>query len=626
VTVSKVVRVAGLHLSNDEKRAVRITKICTNRSRTGAEVDVTFGGNIEQAIGNGHLRRVAVGLVASANGLRSAAGGHAPASSTALAEVVTTGPTGNGRDLASPAVDGAVVRQRNTISFFMLADALANDNRLNVAVVALAPVTKRAHQASGQDVLTTYAHLLDSDGAIAMFGVVLPSPVGKDCLELQDLISKADSLLTGIRLNMPGPDRPVEESELVGWLTAARARFNKLCNQAPSTPSGLSPTQTTGTAPPPTGGTTAPPISGTTPQPQSMLGFAPLPPFALGNSPTSINIDDLNGDGKPDIITGLPGGITILPGNGDLTFRSQINITLPSSGPVTSIATGNISGGVRPDLLAASGGSASSSLYLLTQSGSGFGFSSPTQIPFPGGSPNKIVLAQLNGQSGGLGLVVGSFGGLFYADPASTPPFFQSFQRVPLNYTDNFRDIVQANLNGNGNPTFLATEQFRNAILELDGDGKGGLIPGPEGNAGHDPVAVTTWTSSRNVFAATANGGGVAGNNMPPYDITVDRRTPTGWSTVGNTQIGNSAPTSITSFYYQNMTYVLVLAGTRVQLLQANPDGSLQPAQAFPIGSSTPARQLAIGDLNGDGTPDLAITNLTGNVLDVLKAITVTGS
>src|SRR5262245_50979889 len=48
--------------------------------------------------------------------------------------------------------------------------------------------------------------------------------------------------------------------------------------------------------------------------------FGPTTDYGTGNSPISVAIGDLNGDGKPDLATANQDSVSILLGNGDGTF------------------------------------------------------------------------------------------------------------------------------------------------------------------------------------------------------------------------------------------------------------------------------------------------------------------
>src|SRR5205823_2683496 len=64
-------------------------------------------------------------------------------------------------------------------------------------------------------------------------------------------------------------------------------------------------------------------------------------------------------------------------------------------------------------------------------------------------------------------------------------------------------------------------------------------------------------------------------------------------------------------------------------LLNTTPPGSATPsfadAQFFSAGSTLETNHVAVGDFNGDGKPDIAVSNFNGTV-DILLNTTVPGS
>src|SRR3984957_339558 len=76
---------------------------------------------------------------------------------------------------------------------------------------------------------------------------------------------------------------------------------------------------------------------------------------------TFVAVADLNGDGKQDLVLsdgnslyGNPGAVSILLGNGDGTFQTEVTYSTNTNG-ASSVAIGDVNGDGKPDLVVAGG-------------------------------------------------------------------------------------------------------------------------------------------------------------------------------------------------------------------------------------------------------------------------------
>ena len=101
------------------------------------------------------------------------------------------------------------------------------------------------------------------------------------------------------------------------------------------------------------------------------LFAAPLS-FDTGLNPQSVAIGDLNGDGKPDLVTANynynSGTVSVLLGNGDGTFVPKADYAT-GTGPY-SVAIGDLNGDRKPDLVAANSTTNTASVLLGNGDGS----------------------------------------------------------------------------------------------------------------------------------------------------------------------------------------------------------------------------------------------------------------
>ena len=389
----------------------------------------------------------------------------------------------------------------------------------------------------------------------------------------------------------------------------------------------------------------------------------------------SLAVADFNGDGLPDLVVTSsvpvlgpfgqildnPTSISVLPGNGDGTFQAP-QLVFANHG-LTSVIVTDVNGDSRPDLVFDD--TQNNSVDLLLNKGDGT-FASPRIYPIGVKSPFPVTVARADVNNDGhldilidntvsVVVLLGTGDGTYQPaqTAAATPGFtamvdmngdgrldlvtssgvelgngdgtFQTLQTisdglspgsaVPADFNGDGRvDVVFANqggntdsvLLGNGDGTFQARQSFTvgkttdvTVVADVNGDGRPDIVA-TNYDAGTVSIllglgdgsfqAQRTFTAGLQPFFTVV--ADITGDGKPDL-IVADAGTPTG--------LLGSGPR----------------IGAGLLVLQGNGDGTFQPAR--PIATAFTPSSLAIGDLNGDGIPDLIVGDDADQSIQILQ-------
>jgi hypothetical protein len=286
-----------------------------------------------------------------------------------------------------------------------------------------------------------------------------------------------------------------------------------------------------------------------------------------GEDANEVAVGDLNGDSRLDLATSNgneSGSVSVLLNRGDGRFQAKVDYR--TGRYPQSLAIGDLNGDGKPDLAAANWGALPGTVSVLLNRGDG---SFQAKVDYgTGAAPLSIAISDLNGDG-----------------------------KLDVATANGDAHTVSVLLN-RGDGSFEAKRDYATgrspgsvAIGDLNGDDKADLVTANE--AATDSVLLN-------------RGDGT-------FKAKVDYRTGAEpWSVAIGDLNGDGKRDLVTAIYGFRSGSVSVLLNRG--------DGSFRTKVGYPTG--TGPRSVAIGDLTGDGKPDLTTADFVSNTASVLANAT----
>jgi hypothetical protein len=325
--------------------------------------------------------------------------------------------------------------------------------------------------------------------------------------------------------------------------------------------------------------------------------------YSVWSNPYSVSVGDFNGDGKPDlaIANSSSKNVSILLGNGNGTFQAAVSYGVGSSPQSVAVADFNRDG--KPDLAVANYGSNNVSILL----GNGNGTFRPQTQYDVGGSPRYIAVADFNGDgkpdlvtanpdSNNVSVSIGNGDGSFSGATRYFAGSSASSVAVGDIDGDGKTDLVVHTNNGmsillgNGDGTFqypVAYTLDLLAIGDFNRDGKADLVVNVCGIS----ILIGKGDGTFQTAATYTFGQGGAGKPFCSEAVVV-----------ADFNEDGEADLAVATHSFSD--------GSKVDVLLGKGDGSFQWTSSEDI-SGSPGfgwDAVAVGDFNGDGKADLAVS------------------
>ncbi len=329
--------------------------------------------------------------------------------------------------------------------------------------------------------------------------------------------------------------------------------------------------------------------------PNGLINFVPQQKFSTGMRPISPVIADFDGDGKPDLVVANFAANTIsvfrnTSATGSInasSFTDKTDFTTSNS-PV-NIAVGDLNGDGKPDIAVVNAGSNNFSVFINNSSAGTIGFATKVDITTLHPNIRAIAIADFDGD--GLNDVVTSSSSnntlLTYRNVTSLNGAFNAVPAQGITVNATPYSIVVQDLNGDGKPDIAVAHNSSDRISVIQNQSVVGTFMFAS------RVDITSGTTSSpqicSIVAADFDGDGkpdLAALNQGDNTVSVFKNLMTAGALIDASSFANKVD--------------------------------------FATGPSPSA--LTVGDLDGDGKPELVTSNYGGNSASILRNTSSSGS
>ena len=365
-------------------------------------------------------------------------------------------------------------------------------------------------------------------------------------------------------------------------------------------------------------------------------GLYPTQFFTTLNSPQTVVMADVNGDGFPDIVEiGADQTVAVLLNKGDGTFKSPsaYYVTGTTVTSPVALAVADLNGDGKPDIVVVN--NTGNSVAVLLGKGNGTftaqtadeaanstGTAAPTYDV--GAGAFYVAIADLN-HDGIPDLVVANFTddtvSILLGKGDGT---FKDQSVVDVGLGPDFISI--ADINNDGKPDLLVANSTEGTMEVLLGNGNGTFVDKGAIRAS----APTSQSSLMTMVVADFNKDGNQDVVITNSDSSSQLVTYMGGNGDGTFRAARGIPTGLQTLYLETSDVngdgnPDLIAGSfsngTLRVLFGNGQGGFSSGRDYPangLSTSVGSQAFAVADVNGDGKPDIVTVNSTGGFVQLL--------
>jgi gliding motility-associated-like protein len=373
--------------------------------------------------------------------------------------------------------------------------------------------------------------------------------------------------------------------------------------------------------------------------------FEPKVDFATGSTPLGISASDFDGDGKVDVAVGNRVSRTIglylnTSSVGQIsaaTFAAPITLATPPLGDPYKIRSADIDGDGKIDIVSTVAALGIISVYRNTSTVGALSFDGFVNFP-AGADPVHLEIMDLDGDGKPEIVIANRFSNTIsvYKNTSNTGGLNASSFAPKVDFTVGIEPylVTIGDLNSDGKPDIVASSSLSNTISIFQNTTATGVINSSSLAA---PVVLGTGAFPVGLTLSDMDGDGltdVVVVNSTPKIVSVLRSIASGTLTSASFQpsvdfsVGNDPADVIASDFDGDGKVDLVAGNTSaatISLLRNTATPGVIDATSFAnkidLATGTLPAQIRIADIDGDGKPEIVVSNMSSSTFSVLRNV-----